>query len=49
MKDQIICFIDLLCPDPLPTRLKENRVSQVYRKLESWRVKSKDDRATLDK
>ena len=48
MKDQTINYVDLLRPDLLPTRLEENRVPQVCKRLELWRVKSKDDRATLD-
>ena len=48
MKDQTINYIDLFHSDPLPSRLEEDRVSQVCRRLKSRRVKSKDNRATLD-
>ena len=49
MKDQTISYVDLLCPDFLPTRLEEDHVPQVCRRLESRRVKSKDDMPTSDK
>ena len=48
MKDQTINYVDLLRPDQLPTRLEEDRIPQVCRRLESWRMKSKDDTATSD-
>ena len=48
MKDQTITYVDLLRLNLLPARLEENRVPQVCRRLEAWRVKSKDDMTTLD-
>ena len=48
MKDRTIRYVDLFRPDLLPARLEENCVQQVRRKLESWRMKSNDDRATSD-
>ena len=48
MKDQTISYVDLLHPDLLPARLEEDRVPQVCRRLESGRMKSKDEKATLD-
>ena len=47
MKDQTISYVDLLHPDPFRARLEEDRMPQVCRRLESQRVKSKDDMATL--
>ena len=49
MKDQTVCYVDLLCPDPLPPRLEDDFVPRVCRRLELLKVKSKDERATLDK
>ena len=48
MKDQTISYVDLFHLDLFPARLEENHVPQVCRRLESRRMKSKDDRATLD-
>ena len=48
IKNQTISYVDLFYLDPLLARLEENRVPQVHRRLESWRMKSKDDKATLE-
>ena len=48
MKDQTINYVDLLGPDPLLTRLKEDLVPRVCKRLELQKVKSKDERTTLD-
>ena len=48
MKDRTIKYVDLFHSDPRSARLEEKCVPQVCRRLESWRMKSKDDRATSD-
>ena len=46
MKDQTINYIDVLCLDPLPTRLEEDLVPQVSWRLALQKLKLKDERAT---
>ena len=43
MKDRIISYVDLLHLDPLPTRLKEDIMSQISRRLALQKMKSKKD------
>ena len=45
MKDQTISYVDLLCPNPLPTRL-EDPMPQVSRRLALQTKKSENERAT---
>ena len=45
MKDQIISYVDLLCPDPLPTRV-EDSIPRVSRRLAIQKKKSENERAT---
>ena len=45
MKDRIISYVDLFCPDPLPTRL-EDPMPRVSRRVALQKKKSKNERAT---
>ena len=48
MKDRTISYVDLLCLNPLPVRLKQDPMPRVSRWLGLRKVKSKDERATSD-
>ena len=45
MKDSTISYVDLLCPDPLPTRV-EDSIPLVSRRLTLQKKKSENERAT---
>ena len=46
MKDRTISYVDLLRPDPLPTRLEQDSMPRVSRRLALQRMKSENGWAT---
>ena len=46
MKDRTISYVDLLHPDPLPTRLEQDPMPRVSRRLALQKMKSENGRAT---
>ena len=43
MKDRTISYVDLLRPDPLPSRLEEDPMPRVSRRLALEKMKSKEE------
>ena len=46
MKDRTISYVDLFRPDPLPTRLEQDPMPRVSRRLALQRMKSENGWAT---
>ena len=46
MKDRTISYVDLLHPDPLSTRLEQDPMCQVSRRLALQKMNSENGRAT---